>query len=149
MVYLSTSPACLDISWDFLLVCHSIIFGVFYYFLFLYTLPLLSIFILIWSLSVSPFRIKVFFASFMFSCDLYASTLWTLTKTCSLVTSFVSFSTVNSLIISVVKDSSFMPLINCFFSLQSFCLYLQSVAYAYNLPIHSYVDFSLLLLSLQ
>ena len=93
------------------------------------------------------------FVSLMFSntavFDLYASNLWTQTKMCSLFTSLIPFSTNESLIILTMMASSFMPLMNCSFSLLSFSLYLHSAAFTCNLSIHSCMDSLLLLPSLQ
>ena len=67
LVYLPTSTAHLAICWAlFLWVCHSTIFTVLYHFLFLYTLPLLYISILTWSLPISSYQIKLFCNSVFF-----------------------------------------------------------------------------------
>ena len=64
--YLSTSTAHFALCWElFLWVCCSTIFMVLNYFLFLLTLPVLSITILAWSLPNSSYQIKVLCVSYI------------------------------------------------------------------------------------
>ena len=81
--------------------CIFIQYLVLYYFIFLYTLSLLFwpglyLFLLI------ELTLCICYVSNTAFCALCTSTPWTQTKTCSLLTSLVSYSTVNSLMISAV-----------------------------------------------
>ena len=91
VVYFSTSAAHFVICWAlFLWVCCFTISTVFYYFLLLYTLPLLSITILDWSLPTSSYQSKAFCISMFSSTASYhfcVSILWAKLKICSLLSS--------------------------------------------------------------
>ena len=82
-------------------------------------------------------------------CILCASTLWAHNNIYWLFTSLVYFKAVNSLMIPSTMFSSSRPFMNCSSSLLWYSLHLQSVALIYNLPINSWVDPWLFLLSLQ
>ena len=116
VVNLSTSTTHFDICWAlFLQICHSTIFTVLYYFLFLFsfTVSLCCLFphLLLSFHTKSESVVSLIFSDTAF-CDLCASTLWVQATTYSLLTSLVSFSTISSLIISAVMASSLMLLMN-------------------------------------